>query len=314
MRRNIIVATILGSLSVNAAVLTPPVINPANGHFYTLLSSNTWTGSQAEAVAMGGNLATIDDMAENNWVFDTFSGGQRNLWIGLNDVDLNDVFTWADGTAFTFSNWDLANNQPDLGPQHWVFIVQGDLGHGLNARKWHDIEDDPGSEFAWVGPIFGVVEQATAPFCSPHRATATATVVDGAVIGATITDFGCGYTNAPLVLIQGGEGSGATATAVLSNGVVAGINITSVGCCYSTNPLPRIEIASPPFVPTVAIAVSRVNVTQHVVLGRSYVLESSADLITWTPTGPQFTALSEDITTEFVVNQTGQYFRIRQVL
>ena len=148
-------------------------------------------------------------------------------------------------------------------------------------------------------------------FCSPHRATATAQVVNGFVVGATITDNGCGYTNSPLVLIQGGGGTGATAVAVVTNGVVVAINITSTGCCYTN--LPKILIASPPFVPTVGIHVSRVNVVQRVMLGRNYLLESSSDLASWSPTGPPFTAQSEEITTEFTVSQTGQFFRIREV-
>jgi hypothetical protein len=97
----------------------------------------------------------------------------------------------------------------------------------------------------------------------------------------------------------------------VSDGHIASINITSAGCCYTN--APKIVIESPPFVPTLGIAVSRVNVTQHLMLGRNYVLESSPDLAVWNATGPQFTAQSEDITTEFVVNQTGQYFRIREV-
>lgn len=303
MKLNILAGIVLGSASLYAAVLTPPVINPANGHFYSLLSSNTWSGAQAEAVALGGNLTTIDNAAENDWVFDTFSAGQRNLWIGLNDGDFNGIYSWIDGTVFSYSNWDAGpSQQPDLGNDHWVFIALGDLGQGLTARKWHDVVDNPDSQFPWIGPVYGVVEQVASPFCSPHPAAATATVVGGFVIGAKITDVGCGYTNAPLVLIQGGAGSGATATAVLSNGVVSTIVITSAGCCYSTNPPPTIAIASPPFTPTVAIAVSRIKVMQHVVLGWNYVLESSADLSTWIPTGPQFTAQSENITTEFFVD------------
>ena len=150
-------------------------------------------------------------------------------------------------------------------------------------------------------------------FCSPHRATAVPVLVNGFVVGATITDSGCGYTNAPLVLIQGGGGSGATATATVNNGQVTGINITSAGSGYSTNPAPRIVIASPPFEPSVGIAVSRVNVTQHATLGRNYVLESSPDLATWSATGQAFTAVSENYTNEFVVGQTGQFFRLREV-
>jgi Concanavalin A-like lectin/glucanases superfamily len=148
-------------------------------------------------------------------------------------------------------------------------------------------------------------------FCSPHPAEATAVVTNGFVIAASITDYGCGYTNAPLVLISGGGGSNATATATIQNGFVTSINIINPGSGYSSQP--DILIGSPPFVPTLTINVSRVNVTQHVVLGFNYVLESSPDMITWTTTGPPFTAQSEEVTTEFVVSQVGQFFRIRQV-
>jgi hypothetical protein len=151
----------------------------------------------------------------------------------------------------------------------------------------------------------------SAAFCSPHKATATATLANGFVIGATITDPGCGYTNPPVVVITGGGGSGATATAIISNGQVTGLTITSAGVGYTS--APRIEIASPPFEPTVSISVSRVNVTQHVVLGRNYVLESSTDLNTWTATGPSFTAESETIVAEFVVDATPRFYRIREV-
>ena len=150
-----------------------------------------------------------------------------------------------------------------------------------------------------------------AGFCSPHAAEATAQVVNGFMVGATMTDLGCGYTNVPLVLIQGGGGSGATATATIQNGVVTSINIINPGSGYTN--LPDILIASPPFVPTLSINVSRVMVTSHVVLGLNYVLESSSDMVNWTTTGPQFTAQSEVITNEFIVSQTGQFFRIRQV-
>jgi hypothetical protein len=74
------------------------------------------------------------------------------------------------------------------------------------------------------------------PVCIPHGATAMATVVGGFVVAANITNEGCGYTNAPLVLIQGGGGTGATATAVVANGMVVGITITSAGIGYTGTP------------------------------------------------------------------------------
>lgn len=152
---------------------------------------------------------------------------------------------------------------------------------------------------------------AESEFCSPHAAQATAVLFNGFVVGATVTDTGCGYTNQPLVLIQGGGGSNATATATISGGRVTSINIVNPGCCYTNSP--NIIIAAPPFVPTVAIAFSKIKVTQHVQLGRNYILESSSDLVIWTPTGPQFTAQSEVLESEFDLAQTGRYFRLLEV-
>jgi hypothetical protein len=41
--------------------------------------------------------------------------------------------------------------------------------------------------------------------------------------------------------------------------------------------------------------------------------EPAPDRETWTATGPQFTAESESIVSEFEVDVTGRFFRIRQV-
>jgi hypothetical protein len=148
-------------------------------------------------------------------------------------------------------------------------------------------------------------------FCSPHAAQATAVIFNGFVVGANITDAGCGYTNAPTVLIQGGGGSNATATATISNGRVTAINITSAGCCYTSAPI--VLISSPPFVPTVSIKVSKVKVTQKVMIGRNYVLESSSDLVNWSPVGAQFTAQAETVVTEVDAESSGSFFRVREV-
>lgn len=147
--------------------------------------------------------------------------------------------------------------------------------------------------------------------CIPHAATATARVDNGFVVEATIDDGGCGYTNAPLVRITGGGGSGASAAATITDGVVTGITITSAGIGYTAAPI--IQIASPPFMPWLEIGVKTVKVTQHVVLGQNYLLESSPDLSEWSQVGSRFTADNEVIVQEFDVDMTGRYFRLRQV-
>lgn len=147
--------------------------------------------------------------------------------------------------------------------------------------------------------------------CIPQCATAAARVDNGFVVEATITEGGCGYTEPPVVRITGGGGTGATATATIKDGVVTAINIVSAGSGYTGTP--KIKIASPPFMPWLEMAVSKVKVTQHVLLGKNYVLESSSDLATWAQVGDQFTAEDEVIVQESDVVETGKYFRIRQV-
>ena len=214
----------------------------------------------------------------------------------------------------------LATDQiadPTVEPGNTFYIGNsGDGGGPSSDYTFHGIIDDirmynRALSSNEVAQLYAIESTPPAPPCSPHKATATAQLDNGFLVGAIITDPGCGYTNVPAVLIQGGGGDGATAVAVVSNGVVVRIIITDAGIGYTSTPM--IAIASPPFVPTVSVAVSAVKVTQHVVLGRNYVLESSTDLVTWTATGPQFTAQAETIVNEFDVDVTGRFFRIRQV-
>jgi hypothetical protein len=195
--------------------------------------------------------------------------------------------------------WDYANwacGQPDNGGE------QEDAIHFLAGGQWNDKSSVGNYFFSYV------VERE---ICTPHKATATAQLVNGFVVGATITDGGCGYTNPPAVLIQGGGGNGATARAILTGDAVSAIQITGAGCCYTNTP--KIVIGSPPFVPWVSIGVSKVNVTQNIVLGWKYVLESSTNNVNWTATGPEFVADSETVISEFDVDTTGRYFRLRVV-
>lgn len=229
-----------------------------------------------------------------------------NRWThvaGTLDGNTGDMRLYMDGVVVAQK---VTTNRPYAGP--------GVMGIGNTAR---------GGGFPFVGLVDEVVLYSRAlsateiqylvgPPCTPHKAAATAQVLNGFVVGATITDTGCGYTNAPLVLIQG-SGTGATATATVSNGVITAINITSAGAGYGTNPPTKIVIASPPFEPTVSIYVSRIGVAQHVALGRNYVLESSTNFVNWIPTGPPFTAVSENVTNEFVVSEVGRFFRLREV-
>jgi len=305
-------AVALGGLFPAAVLGAPTVldsaINPANGHTYYLLSNSDWTDAEAAAVAMGGHLATIRSLAENNWISDRW-GTNRELWIGLWDPVAGDGggtqhaadFVWTSGETSAYRNWNTGEpNGDDYGYMFGKGVVSG-------GPVWND-----GQNLANAygePPFYGVVEIG---ICTPHHATATAILyATNFVVGATITDPGCGYTNAPQVLIQGGGGSGATATASITNGVVIAINIVTTGSGYTN--APQIVIGSPSFTPTVSINVSAVKVTQHLMLGVNYLLESSSNLVNWAAVGSTFTATNEYMVNEFEINQTGLYFRIQQM-
>jgi hypothetical protein len=88
--------------------LSPEIINPENGHIYLLLSQGDWTDSEAEAVALGGHLATIRNQSEEDWVYAIFSGygaQWHNLWIGLHDVKPPNHFVWASGARLHYTDW-----------------------------------------------------------------------------------------------------------------------------------------------------------------------------------------------------------------
>src|SRR5258705_8618838 len=95
---------IQGSAALGASVMLGPIVNPANQHTYYLLTADTWTNSQAFAQTLGGNLATINDAAENAFVFAQFGTG-RDLWIGFNDAQTEGVFTWISGETPSYTNW-----------------------------------------------------------------------------------------------------------------------------------------------------------------------------------------------------------------
>lgn len=139
-----------GISTLRASVLYGPVTNAANGHLYYLLNATNWTAAQAEAVSLGGNLATINDQAEENWVYSTFSDYQsvpRLLWIGLNDAANPGTFVWADGGTSTYTNWGAGEPNNGGGIEFYTSIWASD---GTQPGKWNDVPDSQ--------PAYGVVE------------------------------------------------------------------------------------------------------------------------------------------------------------
>ena len=164
-----------------SAVVAGPVLNPANGHSYYLLSLNSWSLSRDEALTLGGDLATINDPPEQAWIFSmfgSFAGENRSLWIGLNDEANEGTFVWASGEPVVFENW--LPGQPDDNAQSagedYVHIIKSSNGFGLTPGLWNDLADTAGT-FPQFAPTHGVVEVI------PEPSALAALVVSAAAAG-----------------------------------------------------------------------------------------------------------------------------------
>ena len=142
-----------------AEVLHGPVRNAANGHVYFLLAPNSWTDSEAEAAALGGHLATVNDVAESAWLQQTFGewgGLDRGLWIGLNDARLEGDYEWASGDPVSFRFWRIQFPSDPTGEADYVFI---DYASSIYGARWRNTRND-NFEPAPDVVVCGVVEIA----------------------------------------------------------------------------------------------------------------------------------------------------------
>jgi hypothetical protein len=172
MRERLIIVALVALGCTHAAkadVLAGPITNPANGNQYILLTQNTWAASQAEALALGGNLVTINDQAEQDWVFDVFSragGSGRGLWIGLSRPSTNSPFQWASGEPLSYTRW--AQGEPNFGEERFVYMLPT-LGGTPLAGYWNNDYDRTTAAYTGLNysipqfALHGVVEIVPSP-------------------------------------------------------------------------------------------------------------------------------------------------------
>jgi hypothetical protein len=148
----ILIISLFCSQTVHAAVIQTAFYN---NHNYHLLSINDWFDSEAEAIALGGHLITINNAAENEFVYNTFKNtvinlGGNGLWTGLNDIATEGNWVWASGEAVTYTHW--AADQPVIDSENTEDMAA--IGLGSWNGYWHDILTPPAS---WDA-IYGVAE------------------------------------------------------------------------------------------------------------------------------------------------------------
>jgi hypothetical protein len=84
-------------------------------------------------------------------------------------------------------------------------------------------------------------------------AKATPVIFNGFIVGAILTDGGCGYTTSPVVAFSGIGGSGALGYGQISSGSVANVVITAAGIGYPSNTICQV---GPSSLPTANIVVT----------------------------------------------------------
>ena len=171
--------------------------------------------------ATGGNEIYSEDIGtvtlDSNGIY-SFEFGAA----GQSVIDRSDTIAVADGTATTFTG--SVSSTP----------LSGTLSVSDGTYSWNIIDGNPG-----------------------QQATATAQLVNGFVVGITVSNGGEGYTEAPVVTING-NGTAATATAVVENGVLTAINADTTGSGYTTA---TVSIAPPPAPYVVYYSAGTVTVT-----------------------------------------------------
>jgi hypothetical protein len=145
----------IGGTDINPInILAGPVVNPANGHAYYLLAQNTWSNAEAQAVRLGGHLATIRNAEEDQWVYSTFGPYGGALWIGLTDREKVFSFSWTSGEPMSYTNW--GGGQPDNGNGVEFYVHMLPRGH-YSPGKWNDYANAD-SVLAEQFPLYGVAE------------------------------------------------------------------------------------------------------------------------------------------------------------
>src|SRR6266567_5516880 len=145
-------------------IIAGPITNTANGHVYYLLAPTNWIGAWFNAGRMGGKLVTINDAAENAWVFNTFAnydGVPRNLWLGLKDSAQEGTWVWDSGDPSIYRNW--APGEPDNGGAGGNEDYAVMRGPALSSPgTWSDVSGDQTN--ALVVEKIPPIPPATGPF------------------------------------------------------------------------------------------------------------------------------------------------------
>ena len=156
---------------------------------YVIVEGPTWEEAEANAIALGGHLVTINDAAENEWITNTLLAGRGGqdleleaFYIGITDQDQEGQWKWISGESSSYTNW-YWDNPNGAGDENYGEIYSENTGWveytgGLeNMGKWNDSPNNNGRSY-------GIAEIPLAPNNTP---TGTPTLTGDFKVGKTIS-------------------------------------------------------------------------------------------------------------------------------
>ncbi len=153
--------TLAAFLLLSASAGAVPIVGGPivySGHTYYKLDVSTWHEAEATAVGLGGHLVTINDEAENMFIYSTFADPENPLWIGLNDEASEGNFVWVSGETVTYTKWfgepDTEPNDAGTGEDFGSMLETASSSTG----EWNDID-----EFNVIYQMQGIVEVIPEP-------------------------------------------------------------------------------------------------------------------------------------------------------
>merc|ERR1719500_1052442 len=97
-------------------------------HCYRLFEDELeWQDAEKHCRSVGGTLVSIHSQAEDNFI-----GGlsSERIWLGGNDITSEGAWTWSDGSAWNYNNWN-SGEPNDAGGE--------DCAEKTSTTTWNDI-------------------------------------------------------------------------------------------------------------------------------------------------------------------------------